>query len=592
MKIEWVTLKNFRAFDTEASVQLGALTTLVGRNDVGKSSVLHALDIFFSNRPLDPDDWNRGATSDARIEITIAFADVPPAIEFEEGVATTLAEEHLLNREGRLVIRRTWARGAKKPESRLLVNDFDHADFQNLCSKSERDLNAAGDKHGLGFSKAGRGVTNKNKRAQLREKAKDGAVALRDLEIQPDEDVLRRLALYFPTFNLFAADWRLSEEETPFQRVFRDMVDEATKTLAERQSIEESIEQFINGELGKIHDFLSQHTEDISSLSASPEFKWKDMVGFRIEARDRDGVAVPLVKRGAGLRRLLMVAYFRYLASRRAEGRLTANRVFGIEEPETYLHPGAQRELLKSLRAIAAENQVIVTSHSPVFAGATERGSLVWVTKPQGSAQVIQGDAVDLRALADDMGVEPSDQIYAYRACVFVEGRDDVEFLTYVACKLKEAGCVDATFADKQIGLVPVGGWGNMKLWVDRQAMRALSRRYGVFADSDLRGPSSTLSTDRLKVRHECEADGAVAHFTRKREIENYLHPTCVHRQTGKDIPNDDFCDVKHLIGDGCCGLVRHMSCDEILERDRYKDDQGREHHELLEVVQRLLSLT
>jgi len=49
MKIKSITLKNFRAYKDETIVEFGDLTTFVGMNDIGKSTVLEALDIFFND---------------------------------------------------------------------------------------------------------------------------------------------------------------------------------------------------------------------------------------------------------------------------------------------------------------------------------------------------------------------------------------------------------------------------------------------------------------------------------------------------------------------------------------------------------------
>ncbi len=49
MHLKAVTLKNFRCYADEIKVDFADLTTFVGRNDIGKSSVLEALEIFFNN---------------------------------------------------------------------------------------------------------------------------------------------------------------------------------------------------------------------------------------------------------------------------------------------------------------------------------------------------------------------------------------------------------------------------------------------------------------------------------------------------------------------------------------------------------------
>lgn len=47
LKIKTVKLKNFRSYKDEVSIDFCDLTAFVGKNDIGKSSILEALDIFF-----------------------------------------------------------------------------------------------------------------------------------------------------------------------------------------------------------------------------------------------------------------------------------------------------------------------------------------------------------------------------------------------------------------------------------------------------------------------------------------------------------------------------------------------------------------
>jgi putative ATP-dependent endonuclease of the OLD family len=50
MKLKSVTITNFRCYKTPLFLSFEDLTTLIGRNDAGKSSLLDALDVFFNDR--------------------------------------------------------------------------------------------------------------------------------------------------------------------------------------------------------------------------------------------------------------------------------------------------------------------------------------------------------------------------------------------------------------------------------------------------------------------------------------------------------------------------------------------------------------
>lgn len=49
MRIKQLKISNFRGYRGEVCIDFGDLTTFVGKNDAGKSSVLEALDIFFND---------------------------------------------------------------------------------------------------------------------------------------------------------------------------------------------------------------------------------------------------------------------------------------------------------------------------------------------------------------------------------------------------------------------------------------------------------------------------------------------------------------------------------------------------------------
>src|SRR5699024_2915015 len=48
-KLKAVELKNFRSFQEKTRITIDNITTFIGKNDAGKSTVLEALEIFFNN---------------------------------------------------------------------------------------------------------------------------------------------------------------------------------------------------------------------------------------------------------------------------------------------------------------------------------------------------------------------------------------------------------------------------------------------------------------------------------------------------------------------------------------------------------------
>lgn len=76
MKIQSVHIQNYRAL-MDVHVDFDAVTTFIGPNGVGKSSILRALDWYFNGRSasLTDDDCSFGNT-DQNIEVSVTFCDL------------------------------------------------------------------------------------------------------------------------------------------------------------------------------------------------------------------------------------------------------------------------------------------------------------------------------------------------------------------------------------------------------------------------------------------------------------------------------------------------------------------------------------
>ena len=46
MKLKKLKLKNFRGYSSEVEIEVTDLNVIIGKNDIGKSTILEALDIF------------------------------------------------------------------------------------------------------------------------------------------------------------------------------------------------------------------------------------------------------------------------------------------------------------------------------------------------------------------------------------------------------------------------------------------------------------------------------------------------------------------------------------------------------------------
>ena len=50
MRLLSLSIENFRSYRDRVAVNVGDFTALMGRNDVGKSTIFEALEVFFNNQ--------------------------------------------------------------------------------------------------------------------------------------------------------------------------------------------------------------------------------------------------------------------------------------------------------------------------------------------------------------------------------------------------------------------------------------------------------------------------------------------------------------------------------------------------------------
>ena len=105
MKLIGLTVENFRCYSVPISVRFGDLTALVGRNDVGKSTLMDALAVFFEAAKPDKDDACKSGDP-KQMRITCEFDSTPSGLIVDTDFPTTLLAEHLLGPTGNLVIQK------------------------------------------------------------------------------------------------------------------------------------------------------------------------------------------------------------------------------------------------------------------------------------------------------------------------------------------------------------------------------------------------------------------------------------------------------------------------------------------------------
>ena len=148
MKLSKFKIRGFRSYRDEVEIKFEDLTVFVGRNDIGKSTILEALDIFFNEgsgavKP-DKNDINvqAAAEGEASFTLTGCFSDLPETIIIDETAETSLRDEYMLNGDGMLEIVKTVKPGSSKANIQTSVRAIHpvNAECADLLQKKQKEL--------------------------------------------------------------------------------------------------------------------------------------------------------------------------------------------------------------------------------------------------------------------------------------------------------------------------------------------------------------------------------------------------------------------------------------------------------------------
>ena len=534
MRLVQLKVSNFRCFKDETAVDLDDLVVLIGKNDSGKSSLLDAMNIFFNGVP-EQDDLCVQAT-DGKLCITCVFDDFPAQLVIDEQFPTDLASEYLLNFDGKLGIKKVFncsGSGKVRPASVFAQANHPSANqYNDLLTLTNAKLKQRANE--LGVDVAGVNKTiNTDLRRALWAHASDLQLNTIEIELKSEtaERIWDQLKKHLPVFALFKSDRPSTDQDSEAQDPMKSAVKEAIKSQeatlsAIAEKVKEEVQEIANKTVEKIREMNPELAKQLTPRIANKS--WDSLFSVSLTG-DED---IPINKRGSGTRRLVLLNFFRARAEREAEGKGT-DIIYAIEEPETSQHPNNQKMLVEAIQDLADKDgcQVFLTTHTPVLARRFDQISLRFITQKDGKPEVRHGnEEVTLTEITDSLGVLPDHRIKVF---VGVEGKHDITFLCHLSKILSEAGeNLPDLRKEEDAGnlvFVPLGG-NNLDLWVSR--LKGFSRPEFYLMDRDTEPPSQPkyhAVANELNNRDHC-----VAWTTKKRELENYIHPDVIKSQYPK----------------------------------------------------------
>ena len=399
-------------------------------------------------------------------------------------------------------------------------------------------------------------------------------------------------------YALFQSDRASSDSDKEIVDPMQIAISQAIKGLEVeinkiKEEVKEKTLEIANKTLEKLKEMNSTLADSlIPEFKAEPKF---DSL-FKLSINSDDGIAIN--KRGSGVRRLILLNFFRAEAERQLnENPKKNNIIYAFEEPETSQHPNHQIMLIESfLKLSQKENcQIILTTHTPALAGMLPLNSLRLIKKEKGKIEIFSTSEETYKEITDMLGILPEPIPNTSKGILLVEGVDDILFFYHLNKLLKEANEIEKTFLESNINVVFTGGCNNLRYWITKRLVHQFNLPWAIFLDSDKN--SKDEITENIKFVNKTLSNNNLAFYTRKREIENYLHFDLIKDTLKSDFKNlnefGDYDDIKKLtekkIFEKKWGK---MTFEYLRETERYIDEKdGTEHFELTEIVQKILNM-
>lgn len=600
MNLELLKLKNFRGYAQEITIPISNLTAFIGKNDAGKSTILEALEIFFNNKIVvcEREDLSINADNN-NIEISCVFNDFPAEIVIDAASPTTLATEYLLNAENKLEIKKVFPATAAKPKEKIFIvcNHPSSANANDLMDLKRAELRQRADDLGIVAN-----TYNRNVNSAIREAIWQhiGALNLAPTELLIDKEdskkVYNALEKYLPIYALFQSDRQSNDEDKEVTDPMKIAVQQALQELeVELEYIKTQVRNKAIETADRTLAKLKEMAPDLAN-ELIPEFRTdpKFDTQFKLTIKSEDDI--PINKRGSGVRRLILLNFFRAEAEKRRLGNVGDRIIYAFEEPETSQHPNHQEMLIKAFIELsnAPNTQIILTTHTPALAGLLPLPSLRFINKIAVVRTIELGTDEVFEKIADTLGLLPDPISKSAKALLLVEGKSDVSFVNHTSQILKDANLITHTFSEKEIAIVPIGGCGNLKHWRTLQLAEQFNIPWCILLDSDLGTREEVINTTAVA---ELQALGVKAYVTRKREPENYIHLSVLGLAAGNPLVYSETDDAKLLISNATITKKDYvldrfwpnMTAALIREVETYND--GTERYEFTEMFTDFISV-
>lgn len=532
MILKKLKLHNFRGYKNIEVKFDDNFSVIIGKNDVGKSTILEALEIFFNSEQVKMDSGDLCVNhddDDIVIRISCEFFVEDDKILVDSMVSTNLKDEYLYNSSGLLEIC-CESDGGKKPK--YFINAFYPKLFKVPLVqlkigelKKELDKQKENILHYESINKSIASEIRKGIYNSLEKQVECEHIYI-DLTKEDAKNIYTAIQKQLPIFFLFKADRENRDGDVEVQNPLRMATKNVLKGIEDeleniKKRVEEQIAQIGEETITKMRELDPDIAQQLKTSINTKA--WDSIFSFELI----DDYDIPLNKRGSGVRRLLLLSYLRAEAERRAKENANANIIYAIEEPETAQHPDYQKKLIDSLIELSDNpmHQIIITTHTPEIVKQANVEQIIFIKKIDRTPYVVKDTDTKYKDIIETMGIHEN---IKSKVVVCVEGENDISFLNNIGKIDEFKNIVD--FSNGEVSLIPMHG-GSLKNWIHRDYLKDSNVKEIHLYDSDVEEYKKTVEEmNRLN-------DGRrIGFITERYEMENYIPLKLVEQQFKIDL--------------------------------------------------------
>ncbi len=468
MKLSYVTIENYRSITDAYKIDMSNLTVLLGKNNEGKTNIIRAIklgmsiiqdiEMFYPKRRMlrrTCYDWHEDFP--IALQNSKKITDKKTLIRFDFQLSEIESTEL----------------------SKKIGSSINCALSIYICIRENNQISITVPKRG----KNAKAISSK---------------------IIPISNFISEnyLMQYIPA---------VRSEEDAFAAII-DLVESELSEINDEE-YKKSLELIVKVQQAKLADLASRVKQPLKNflpqikdinLNLSTNFLGytSSFIGRRSICFDvDDGTLTSLRNKGDGVKSLTAIALLSQVST-------TKNRLVIIDEPENHLHPEAIRYINTVLTNLSKDNQVLISTHSPIFVNRNTISSNIIVEK--GKAY----PAKRIDNVRNVLGVLCSDNLIYSDYVVVVEGPTDKSLLIKM---LKSDKDLSKALTNNIVTIHSIGGTHNLQSEI--YSLQRYCCNYLVLVDYDKAGKDAIIQTkEKLSI-----TDNSVRYFMKSNKKDTEL---------------------------------------------------------------------